>query len=236
MINFRKNSDIRYALKNLIEDEDLISAIFEDYPNLKSIDFTKSNEYDDSNYYDSCELTAINGHHWNNCEDTYEYEHDDEDSTEERIIDIDVIAACKDLIDHIGKDFEYGEHTILRENHPVKKRTDKKQNSLKKYISAYLSGNKLNDEKIFAHLDPIWSVYYAQDFGRLPEEVEHKVFAKKGNMEQAYLYAVHVLKGRLPDNIENFYVLNTMNGKNESDKKWLVRYIEFKDALNKREN
>ena len=45
-------------------------------------------------------------------------------------------------------------------------------------------------------------------------------------MHYAYLYAKEIIKGPLPEKIENFYVLSN----SEDDKEDLKRYLEFKKA------
>lgn len=237
MINYRKKSDIRFAMTNLvgISSEELIATLFEDNPNLVSIEFSKSNEYDDSNYYDSCELTAINGYSWDVCEETYAYDDsedgEDRESLEDKIVDVEVIAACREMVDLVGKDFGYGEHTLSRNDYAAKRKRTQEEKTIAKYICSFLNKEKIDDEKVFLKAEPKWALYYAHDFGPFKDkDVEHKVFTKKGRMEYAYFYAVHVLKGKLPENIENFYILDSFN-KTKEDKDWLVKYLEFKKGV-----
>ena len=242
MLEFYKNSDIRETLKSIVSDRQLISSLFRSVPELNSIGFSVTNEYDDSNYYDNVVMQSINGYSWNPYEDCYDDELEDYDGSSNnpdgKKLDKEVIEACTNLIQEVGKDFGYGDDNSLRRSDYIPEMSmPKSDREFKKFVLDLESGNKIEDEsvlvKIALKFDAKWALYYAFDHGRLSKETEDKIFLKKGNMREAYLYSVHVLKDVLPKNIEDFHVLNGFGKKknDSADKEYLNSYLEFKKTL-----
>jgi len=237
MLEFYKNSDIREELKNILSDRQLISSLFRSVPELESIGFSVTNEYDDSNYYDSVRLESVNGYSWNPYEDDYDDDYDSSNSPTGKKLDEEIARACASLIEEVGKDFGYGdENSLLRSDYTSPSSTTKPYREFNRFILDLAAGNKLKDESILAKIaskfDPKWALYYAFDHGRMNKEIEDKIFLKKGNMREAYLYSVHVLKDVLPKNIEDFHILNSFGKKKESsDQEYLNKYLEFKKTL-----
>jgi len=241
MLEFYKNSDIREELKNILSDRQLISSLFRSVPELESIGFSVTNEYDDSNYYDSVRLESINGYSWSPYEDCYDDELEDYDGISNnpngKKLDKDIAQACSNLVEMVGKDFGYGDdNSFRRADYIPASSTTKPYREFNEFILDLAAGNKLKDESILAKIaskfDPKWALYYAFDHGRMNKETEDKIFLKKGNMRAAYFYSVHVLKDVLPKNIEDFHILNCFGKKKESsDQEYLNKYLEFKKTL-----
>lgn len=230
MLRFSKIYDIRRVLENVVCDEDLIRAAFEDIPELDSISFSVTNEYDDNNYSDYCRLTEING--WRmDYDDNYD-ESDENESPLPKIEDKNKIGNLIDLVQTVGKDFGYNEdHKIDRafalRRPRVKRGSDEKAEL--KYVLNHVMGKKLK-ENFFVKAPPKWALYHAVDHGRFTPEAEFKIFAKEGRMNEALKYAQEVLKGPLDERIENFFILNSQP--DSSDYEFLKEYIEFKKNLN----
>lgn len=242
MLEFYKNSDIRETFKNIVSDRQLISSLFKSIPELNSIGFSVTNEYDDSNYYDNTVMQSVNGYSWSQYEDCYDDELEDYDGVSNnpngKKLDKEVAQACNDLIQEVGKDFGYGdENSLKRSDYIPEMSISKSDREFKKFVLDLESGNKIEDEsvlvKIALKFGAKWALYYAFDHGRLSKEAEDKIFLKKGNMNEAYLYSVHVLKDVLPKNIEDFHVLNGFSKKksDSTDKEHLNSYLEFKKTL-----
>ena len=241
MLEFYKNCDIRTALRDVVCNDQIIWSLFKSVPELKSIRFSVTNEYDDSNYYDSVRLESINGHSWDLGSECY-YEDeptDDEpfDATEEKSkepkLGLDVVECCISLIEEVGKDFGYGEENLIAREDYAPGEESKKigRGKFDEFVLNLATGNKIENESVLKKFEAKWAVYYAFDHGRLSSEIENKIFAKKGNMREAYLYSVNVLKDVLPKKIEDFHILNGFSNKNSSDEKYLKNYLEFKKTL-----
>ena len=74
MLNYDKQYDIRQVLNRIVTEDDLITALFQDIPELQEFTWSVTNEYDDNNYSTQVDLTSINGHHVD-----YDAEYDEED-------------------------------------------------------------------------------------------------------------------------------------------------------------
>jgi len=246
MIEFYKNLDTKNALNHIIDNRVLVTALFKDIPDLKSVSFSCSSEYDDNNYYDSVHVTEINGWAYSHYEACYldeleeDYQHGLKNNPIGKRLDKDSCMACLELVDEVGKGFGHCDHSFKREeyfNEVIGPQVlCKKTLEFNKFILNLACGNLQQDESIFKRIDSKWALYYAFDHGRLSKEVEDKIFLKKGNMKSAYLYSVHILKDVLPKNIEDFHILNSFskNKKNETkntDQEYLGKYLEFKKTL-----
>lgn len=230
MLNFDKQYSIRRVLERVVTEDDLIAAVFRDIPELQEFTWSKTSEYDDNNYSDYSQLTHINGY----CVD-YDGDYEDEftepeESDMPRIEDANARHTIRDLVDSICPCFDHREDIVISREHYLPKVTRtvraKADREELDYVKSYVGGSTLPD-KYFNHLDnPKWAIYYAQDHGRFKEDLEFEIFAQEGRMHYAYLYAKEIIKGPLPEKIENFYVLSN----SEDDKEDLKRYLEFKKA------
>jgi hypothetical protein len=234
MIKFDKLYDVKRALENVVSDDEMIAAVFESCPNLKSFGLSKTNEYDDNNYSDHVQLISVNG--WRvDYEGNYEDAEEDETAAEVELgpkIEDSVRTTLSELVSVIEESFDYGEEIVIeRENHPPtkRKRNHPTRNADMIYATSYLSKKKLPDS-FFIKNSGKWAVYYALDHGRFKRDLEFKIFAREGSMWEALQYAREVIGGRLPENIENFFILNDVDG-DEDDHKFLQEYIFWKNGL-----
>lgn len=230
-MKFNKAYEIRELVRRSVGASNLVSALFEDIPELQSIKFQYSQEYDDNNYSDYCRLTEVNGHYVD-CEGDYEENHDESDLP--RLSKREVLL-CDELIQTVASEYGYDEHELSRSNYPPQ--TNRLNGSLEKaeadYLCSYLAGTPLKKSWFFKK-DAKWACYYAMDYGRFDEEVEFKIFAKKGGMVYAYWYSAHVIKGRLPEPIESFFILSAEKGE---DHEWLQKYMKLREGfLEKNQN
>ena len=53
--------DIKRTLSNAVDLDDMVAALFADYPDLIRFQFEVTNEYDDNNYSDYTRLKTVNG-------------------------------------------------------------------------------------------------------------------------------------------------------------------------------
>jgi hypothetical protein len=228
MLRFNKLYDIKRTLENVVSNDDLIRAVFEDIPELQEISFGVTNEYDDNNYSDYVRLTAVNG--WViDYEDEYE-DGDEQTSDMPKIEDMNKVGTIRDLVEMVGKEFGYNEdHKIDRayamRHKNVKKKAEKAE---MKYIMSHLMGKRL-PENFFVRADPKWALYHALDHGRFKPETEFKIFAREGYMCDALRYAEEILKGPLDEKIENFFILNSQPDSRDYEN--LKKYLEFKKSI-----
>jgi hypothetical protein len=215
-----KAYELREMMRRSVRRNDLISAFFEDYPEVEHIAFAFEQEYDDNNYSDHTRLTSIN-----RAEVVDEWG----DEPQELPVSDEVLYAARDLVSCVAEEFGYShseDWELYRKNYPPQEGpkgdlTDEES----EYLSSYLSHTEL-PEKWFLKKQPKWANYYALDWGRFTEKTEFALFAKKGRMREAFWYAFHVIKGRLPEPVENFFLLSA--NKDGEDHEWLRRYMEFR--------
>ena len=234
MIHYQKLRDLKHAMKNVARNEDLLVELFRGMPELQCFGIVKCQEYDDNNYYDSTRLTSVNGHSYG-----YEgYEDEDEDycvSPSLEPSNLPKVSEKKihwieDAVCWIEDELERDEEEVFfkREDYSsgLNTRDVLLRDDERRYFAAYMAGKKLPDS-FFVKIDPKYAVYHALDHGRFKPEMEFKIFAKHGEMRKAVEYARHVIKGRLPEAVENFYFLDPA----EEDKQHLQEYIaEFCSA------
>jgi len=240
MLNFNKFSDLRKVFENTITKEDLIVALFEDVPGLETFTFSVTNEYDDSNYSDHSRLLKINGiridydNNYEGDEGFEDYEEEEAASNHpvgEKISDIRAISAIREVVDMVGASFGYDDSHVVTRDSFSPRRLSKSDKAEREYAISYLTGKKI-DDAFFLKNDAKWALYYAADHGRFDEEVEFKIFAKKGRMREAYEYAKRVIKGALPEVVENFFILSTSS--KHDDHECLKKYLEFKNSKPKK--
>lgn len=233
MLNFDKQYSVRRVLERIVTEDDLITAVFKDIPELQEFTWSKTSEYDDNNYSDYSRLNTINGYAVDYDGD-YEEFGDDESiepqSNMPRIEDRNARHTIRDLVDSIADGFDHREDIVIsREEYlpkvtrTVRAKADREELD---YVRSYMSGKTLPDSFFLKLENPKWAIYYADDHGRFSEDMEFKIFAQEGRMHYAYLYARHIIKGPLPEKIENFYLLNN----SEEDKEDLKVYLDFKKA------
>lgn len=248
-MRFAKMNCIDTVLRRVIKREPTLKALFDDNPELEVFTFSKTQEYDDNNYYNSVQLQTVNGYGVDS-EGNYEYDDDDEETNHPKLAE-EICRYIADYISDIGEHFEDEEDIeVCREDYenevlPAsgKVEFDPKSDE-EKYVKSFLFGTTLPDS-FFIKADPRFAVWYADDHGRFDPKIEKKIFAQKGRMEEAFYYALHVLKGPLPDAIENFFTLRVSmldkskmkeHDKDTRDYKFFQRYLNVVKKVEKIES
>jgi len=223
---YNKLSVIRYALENAIDTEALIYAAFQDCPDVQEFSYSFTQEYDDNNYSDYAVLNSVNGHRVD-YEGLYEDDplYDENDPLLEnelpRVSSEDV-HVFMNLVQDIAKHYERGEDmTMERKNH--NKFSVGIKEDMKVYLRSFLFGDKISPD-FFVKNNPEFALYYANDNGRFSETEEFEIFAQEGRMMVALEYAQKIIKGLLPEKVENFFILNGC----EEDKSSLSEYMQYK--------
>ena len=210
MINSMKTRDINSAIKRIYNEDSLIQQLFEDFPSLNSIHYSKTQEYNDNDYSTYFRVIAINGNglsddaqHGGNGEYDVEYDRDDEEKGQKyNIAELNHILSCISHSEEFFDDTDEDGYIFLRESLPFKGRDI--DNIFKSYYVASLTGKKIEDLSVFSKDTACanWALYYCVDLNdKLPEDSLINIF--QDNPEFAYLYAKHVLKGKLPQKLED---------------------------------
>lgn len=213
--------------------KDLLYKLFESFPKLKSIEITKSSEYDDNNYYDNIYVGSVNDIALESEEYIVEnnkvYKNWDEEvlANEDDILDNHLLEYVVEVAKESISDYDYGDYKKTREEVLSKKPAG--DNVFDIYYQSYISGNRIKSEQVFCG-HPHLAVCYAYDVlkGRFDAEVEallEKDF--KSSMRMSYLYAVYCIKGRLPKNVDNYFNLKSFKELDEQEKRYLNLYGEF---------
>ena len=227
MIHFEKAQTIKNQFSKIISDQDLIRSLFLEMPDLQCFTIEKTNEYDDENYTDYMQVLSVNNY---NVDYDLNYEEEEKELDEQNNlpkIKEEYLGSFGSLIYDLNY-VEYGETTFSRENYDLNEDSFSKsileniQRTVSKYAISFISETSL-DVDYFVNKHPRYAVYYAMERGRFNPEDEFKIFAQKGRMKQAYEYAKCVIKGNLPEKIENFFILN--DSVDEDDHEQLQRYL-----------
>lgn len=229
MENLRKEA--RHFQSNLLHN------LFKSIPNLQSISFTKSNEYDDNNYFDSLVVDQIN----DICIEDGGYIKDQDDkimrddyeggtADETKLIDEDLVSYVVDIVEQAvhDDDYDYGDHQLFKEDFENPKERHSSSEAFIYYYQSFISGERVKDESIFKD-NPEIAVCYAYDVlkGRLSQEVEKSL---KESFFLCYLYAKYVIKNKLPRELENHFNLKSFNSLNQEEKKYFRLYKEFLES------
>jgi len=215
----------------------ILYNLFKSVPNLESISFTKSNEYDDNNYYDSFQVNDINGvsiedecyikdENGNVFSDWQE----DEIVEKDKLVDEDLIPTIMEITDEYAQasGYDYGDHTIYKES--FSKHEGVPNKAFIEYYNSRLTGKPVADESVFKGKPEI-ALCYAYDVlkGRLSPKIESCL---KEDFYLCYLYAVNVIKGKLPRELENHFSLKSFKSLNNREKKYFKLYKEFLENSN----
>lgn len=225
MIHFEKAQQIKNQFSEIISDQDLIRGLFLDIPDLQCFTIEKINEYNDENYSDYMKVLSVNNYIVD-----YDLNYDEEmDVEENNLIKIEEkhLRNFESLLYDLSY-VEYGETTYSRENYDLNEDSFSKsilenvQRTVSQYAISFISETSL-DVDYFVNKHPRYAVFYAMDHGRFNPEDEFKIFAQKDRMKESYEYAKCVIKGKLPEKIENFFILNdSVDG---NDHEHLQRYL-----------
>lgn len=223
MIESLKRVEILIASQIAIDNSyrDLFASLFLDFPNLKNIQISKTQEYNDNDYSDYFSVKSVNGIR---IEDSL-YDKDDESYDEIVRSSPHLVFSNTDLghiirvmniaRDHFENNYEDNYQSLEREDFVEDEIVDHGINTKKKnrsstdiiafdtYYSAAKNKQKISDFSVFKD-SPNWALYYCMDLDeKLPESFLNKIFNK--DVKHAYLYAKNVLKDRLPKKIEKYF-------------------------------
>lgn len=221
-MKYQKMVDLKRAMGRIVKDKELVRALFEEIPDLKTFSWTKTQEYDDSNYFVSTRVVSINGH-------DYGYDGYEDEGAEEKegLPKVDATHMVEDLVERISDSFDLSDSDIVMDRDDYFLESEKSEGTILQerkdreevdYFLAFLSGTRLPDD-FFIGKDPKLAVYHAMNHGRLSEDAEVEVFAVRGNMPYALDYARTV--GRLSPKVETFFILDN----DEYDKEAFQEYI-----------
>lgn len=239
-MRFAKMACLERVFRNIIKRDQVLKALFDDNPELESFSFTKTQEYDDNNYYTSTVISSINGHDVDS-DGAYSYDEEEQEENSLPRVPQEVAWKIAESIDDIGGYFDEDDESIdvYREDYDDvsmpscgKIKFDLKDDE-SKYADSFFNGTVLPDS-FFIKADPRFAVWYADDHGRFSPEVETKIFAQKGRMSDAFHYALHVLKAPLPTDIENFFTLHASLSEKKAHKEdfaYFKRYLKWKETL-----
>jgi hypothetical protein len=233
MIKFDKLLYIKNELGRIVSADEMISSAFEGCPELVEFSFRKSNEYDDNNYSDHLELLSVNGHPVNYDGD-YEDQEEQEDQREKSSLPKlpnHIGQNLVELVQEVGEEWDYGDEiSVNRENYKSRSpRRTKEDKESRKYLASHLLGKRLPESFFIKCSNPNLALFSAVEHGRFSSGAEFKIFAKEGRMWYALRYAQQIIGGVLPEEIENFFLLN--DKKEEEDHERLQEYIAWKTSL-----
>lgn len=224
-MKYQKMVDLKRAMGGVVKNEELVRALFEEIPELKTFSWTKTREYDDNNYFVSTSVVSINAYDYG-----YNgYEEDWHEDAEENcgLPKVTATHMIEDLVDQISDSYDLSDDEIVMDRDDYFLESEKGEGTIERerkqkekvdYFLAFLSGNRLPDD-FFVGKDPKLAVYHAMDHGRLSDEVEVAIFAVREKMSYALDYARVV--GRLSPKVEAFFILDD----DEYDRPYLQEYI-----------
>lgn len=220
MSRFGLLHDIKYVLSNSIRLDDLLAAMFSDHPELKTVEYSVTSEYDDNNYTDYSRLQKING--WEvDCEGEFE-EDQDEDLDEATKPSAAAINAAMLLDEYVQEKFGVGDWEFKRSEYPMKDCDERLgDNPEMECAVALLHGRKVPVETLAVACGR-WVMRHAEVHGRYSTEDEIKVFAREGMMRDACEYAEKF--GPLSEKTLSWFLLYSQ--KDDVDYQHLQDYLE----------
>lgn len=214
--------EIKRALERAVDLDDLLAALFADHPDLQTLEFEVTNEYDDNNYSDYTRLQSVNGLRVD-YEGNYEEEDDEDGASEIPKASEGAVQEAMNLCDFVKEKHGYGSVSFERCDYDfdVARRKMKEAADLECAI-AFLKGEKPSVDSVVA-ADSGWWSHYAEAHGRFSPEDEFKVFARDGWMGPALTYAQDY--GPLSEKTLNYFIL-TINAEHY-DYESLQEYLEW---------
>ena len=224
MSRFNLLYDVKNAMERLVNLNDLLAALFADHPDLKTLTFEVTNEYDDNNYSDYSRLYEVNG--W---QVDYDGEFDEADEDEEHDLpkpsNVSIQAAMS-LCEAVKEKHGYGTQEFDRDDYDFDSREKQmKQSPELLCVVAVMQGKKVPAE-VVAEAGGNWWSHYAEIYGRFSEEDEFAIFAREGMMGDARQYAEKF--GPLSDKTLNYFVLSLTS--EDGDYYQLQDYLEWLKA------
>jgi hypothetical protein len=251
MIECIKKMEIKSELETSARNScnNVVRDLFVEIPTLRSVSFSKTNEYDDSNYSDLFSVISINQvklYDGNYVDEEYEEVKDLPKEMPDRNYEVPFIV---NVIESLSQDYDYGEDHVISREEVVGRSKYKatKNKAFDAYYIALKTGEKVEDISVFKN-NPNWALYYSMDVlkSRLPREME-SVFKK--DIKYAYYYATKVIKSNLPEMIENHFfqreksiLLKTFDENENNFESWydkeekyyLAKYRDFVNEKNKK--
>lgn len=207
--------EVSHALKNAFSNEKkVLEQLFIDFPKLEKIALYKTSEYNDNDYSDYFRIVEINGLSISdgeyNIDDDEKYENYSYEEWKKEMIQEGHYIFDEHEINHICRvtsiledfyDVSEDVYTITRKRLNIL--VVHKDPVFEKYWNAVRDNKKIEDLSIF-NKSPNWALYYCMDMKEsLPLKKVESIFKK--DVKYAYYYAVCVLKGRLPENLEKHF-------------------------------
>jgi hypothetical protein len=254
MIESMKKMEILIALKYRSDEHnsyrDLITQLFLDFPNLKNIKVSKTQEYNDNDYSECFRIKSVNDIEIE--DDYYDRGYDETLVSNPHLVFSDteldhIISVLNTASDYFENNYEDNHQSVEREDFivyedEVSKKINRRTNTaFDAYYSAVKNKQKISDFSVFKD-DANWALYYCMDFDeKLPEPFLNKIFNE--DVEYAYFYAKCVLKDRLPKNIEKYFdelekkialssfenkeLSYSESGRQENERYYISKYREF---------
>lgn len=223
MSRFELMYEIKSALENTIGLDELMVALFADHPDLTTVEYSVTNEYDDNNYSDYSRLAKVNG--WQVDYDGEYEEDEDEDEPAAPKASRESIDAAMRLSDSVQGRFGYGDHAFDRADFPL----NKEQKKIKGGASfdcavALMQHKKVSMKKLF-EAEGLWWLRHAEMHGKYSPEDEFTLFAREGWMGHAFMYAQKF--GPLSEKTLNFFILSAKADAENDDHRNLQEYLEW---------
>lgn len=213
---------IKRALERAVDLDDLMAALFADHPELQTLEFEVTNEYDDNNYSDYTRLTRVNG--WLvDYDGNYEDDEDQDVTSELPKASVEAVQEAMNLCDFVKEKYGYGDMKFERGDYDFDRSQKKMKSSADLDCAvAFMKGEKPTVDAII-EADFGWWSEYAEIHGRFTPEDEFRVFAREGWMSPALEYAKNY--GPLSEKTVNYFILS-INAEHD-DYNSLQEYLEW---------
>lgn len=223
MSRFDLAYSIKRALENAVDLDDLMAALFADHPELQTLEFEVTNEYDDNNYSDYTRLHKVNG--WQVDYDG-EYEEDEDEGavpSELPKASDEAVHQAMNLCEFVKEKHGYGGTKFKRGDYDFDESKKRMRGGADLECAlAFLKGEKPKVDSIIEAGYGWWD-HYADAHGRFTPEEEFRLFAREGWMPAALTYAKGY--GPLSEKTLNYFIL-TLNAEHD-DHNSLQEYLEW---------
>lgn len=193
---------VNRVLSSAVDLDDMVSALFADYPDLICFKFEVTNEYDDNNYSDYTRLQEVNG--WAVDYDG-EYEEEDETSDLPKASN-EAVQQVMAISEYVNEKHGYGSHEFHRDSYPISDSKKRLKNDPNLQIAtACINGTKVPIETLLK-ADEMWVLHYASAHGRYSPEDEFNIFGRKEMVSYAEVYAKKF--GPIGEKTLNYFILS----------------------------
>lgn len=217
--------DVKQTLSRVVDLDDLVSALFADYPDLISFQFDVTNEYDDNNYSDYTRLQEVNG--WAvDYDGEYEEDEDEEGSQFAHAMpkaSENAVQQVMAINEYVESKHGYGSHEFHRDDFPASDSDDRLKNDPNlEAATACINGTKVSVETLLK-ADEKWILHYARIHGRYSPEDEFTLIARKDMMWIVDDYAE--LFGPIEEKTLNYFILSLTS--EDDNYEQLQDYLEW---------